>query len=141
MIRQLSGCTDRGLGRLGLFRWAWTHQQQSAHKSPDFSSVDEFPVEAEFCSLPARQVAGCIGDKLQAWPESSQQIPILATRLTETGYSISGSATLPGLWGAGGTDTVVLVDIDDLKTKTRVRLYTHFVMGGGVIVKMVRSCL
>ena len=99
------------------------------------------PVLEETTSLPARQVAGCIGDKLQAWPESSQQIPILATRLTETGYSISGSATLPGLWGAGGTDTVVLVDIDDLKTKTRVRLYTHFVMGGGVIVKMVRSCL
>ncbi|MDE2467142.1 MAG: hypothetical protein KGO02_26030 [Alphaproteobacteria bacterium] len=78
---------------------------------------------------------------MQAWPESSQQIPILATRLTETGYSISGSATLPGLWSAGGTDTVVLVDIDTLKDKTLVKLYTHFVIGGGVITKLVRECL
>ena len=90
-------------------------------------------------NVPAERVAGCVGDKLEAHPLAASTM--FSTRPTTTGYSISGVQTMPGLYAAGGTDTIILVDIAMLEATTRVQVFTHLFMGSGQISALVRGCL
>lgn len=94
---------------------------------PDIDEVTAFPPE---------RVAGCIGDKLEAWSGASRTR--LSTRPTTKGYSISGDQAV-----GGEADTIILVDISKLDSKTHVQLFTHFIGGLGAdpIKAMVRGCL
>lgn len=93
----------------------------------------------EMSNKTPERTAGCIGDKLEASPMASRVR--LSTRPTSTGYSISAAQSLPGLYGAGGTDTIILIDISANAGKTRVQLFTHFLTGDGGVSTLVRGCL
>lgn len=88
-----------------------------------------------------QKVAGCIADRLDAWP--GRQDLQFATRPTEGGYSISGTSSPTVLGVPSGTDTVVLVDIRKKGEKTEVQLFTHFLIGDGhtALVPLVSACL
>lgn len=94
---------------------------------------------SELTNAPVDRVAGCIGDKLEGVASANRGR--LSSRPTSNGYSISIDQTMPGLWSAGGTDTIVLVDISKTDNKTRVQLFTHFLMGDGGVPALVRECL
>lgn len=82
---------------------------------------------------PAELVAGCIGDKLEYL--SSQTT--LSTRPTSNGYSISAIQN-----GGFTTDTIVLVDINKLDSKTHVQLFIHdLAWGNERIISAVRGCI
>jgi hypothetical protein len=92
----------------------------------------------EVTNTPSERLAGCIGDKFEASPAASRVR--FSTRPTMNGYSISGDQTLPGLF-AGGTDTIILVDITKLDSTTRIQVWTHILMGTSPLIAVVRTCL
>jgi hypothetical protein len=94
----------------------------------------------ETTAKPSERVAGCIGDKLEAQNSGLSQIRY-STRPTSNGYSISGDETSSVLWG--GTDTILLIDISNTSDKTRVKMYTHFLIGDGpaAFFDSVRECI
>jgi hypothetical protein len=98
------------------------------------------PVLDETTAKPSERVAGCIGDKLEAQNSALSQIQY-STRPTSNGYSISGDQTSLVLWG--GTDTILLIDISNSGNETRVKMYTHFLIGNGPVAwfKLVRGCI
>lgn len=91
----------------------------------------------ETSTKPADQVAGCIGDKIEAQNSSLSQITY-STRPTADGFSISG---IQGL--TVGADTILLIDISRTSQGTRIRMYTHFLVGDGppVYFMAVRGCV
>lgn len=88
----------------------------------------------EMTNISADRVAGCVGDKLEASPVASQGR--LSSRPTANGFSITESQGL-----ATGDDTIVLVDISRIDSKTRVQLFTHFLTGDGGMSVLIRGCL
>ena len=94
----------------------------------------------EVTNAPSERVAGCIGDKLEDLGLGSAGVR-LSTRPTTNGYSISGDQTLPGFYAGGGTDTILLIDISKVDSKTRVQLFTHVLMGGPDYISLIRGCL
>lgn len=98
------------------------------------------PVLDETTAKRSERVAGCIGDKLDAQNSTLSQIRY-STRPTSNGYSISGDQTGLVLWG--GTDTILLIDISNTGDETRVKMYTHFLVGDGpaAYFDLVRGCI
>ena len=94
----------------------------------------------ETTAKPAERVAGCIGDKLEAQSTALLRVRY-STRPTLNGYSISGNETSSVLWG--GTDTILLIDISNTSDKTRVKMYTHVLIGDGPAkyFDIVRGCI
>jgi hypothetical protein len=92
-----------------------------------------------------QQVAGCIGDKLDAWKNTNvagHGNDTLSTRPTATGFTVSLMAAVSTLYGsANGTDTVVLADISQVEKQTHVELWTHFIGHDTLITPLVQACL
>lgn len=91
----------------------------------------------ETSAKPADQVAGCIGDKIESQNTSISQTTY-STRPTADGFSISGTQGL-----SVGTDTILLIDISRTSDGTRVKMYTHFLVGDGpaAYFAAVRGCV
>ncbi len=95
------------------------------------------PVLDETTGKTADRVANCIGDRLEA-----QNPELYQTRFsvnpTFDGYSITGTQGLKA-----GDDTILLIDVVKLADQTRVRMYTHFLIGKGpsAYLRAVRDCL
>jgi hypothetical protein len=92
----------------------------------------------EVTNTPSERLAGCIGDRFESSPAASRVR--FSTRPTMNGFSISGDQSLPGLF-TGGTDTIILVDITKHDTATRIRVWTHILVGTSPLIAVVRTCL
>jgi hypothetical protein len=90
----------------------------------------------EMTNTPPERVAGCVGDKLENLGLGSAGGVRLSTRPTTNGFSISADQS-----AAVGADTIVLVDINKVDSKTSVQLFTHFIVGGAGYIPLVRGCL
>ena len=95
------------------------------------------PVLEEMTGKAADRVAGCIVDRLEAQDSSLTQTTFSATQ-TFDGYSITGTQSV-----AVRTDTILLIDVVRIANQTRVRMYTHFLVGKGpsTYFRAVRGCL
>jgi hypothetical protein len=95
------------------------------------------PVLEEMTGKAADRVAGCIVDSLEAQDSSLTQTTFSATQ-TFDGYSITGTQRV-----AVSIDIILLIDVVRIANQTRVRMYTHFLVGKGpsTYFRAVRGCL
>ncbi len=106
--------------------------QELRQKIPDLDQMT---------SVPAERLAGCIGDKFEAY-KGDPNIRY-HTRPTTNGFSIAGESQTSGIYGQG-TDTPVLVDLTKVDDgKVRVQMWSNYPFPAGTrnMLALVRACL
>lgn len=86
---------------------------------------DDMPFLQQTSAKPPEQIAGCIGDRLQA-DKSAFDSTTLSVRPTTAGYSISGTQAV-----GVGADTILLIDITKTANGSDLKVFTHFLVGNG----------